>query len=95
MRVVSWEIHWRSGKDGRIRIHAIIDALRRRLNADVICLHEVAPATPHSTAAPARARFASWPAPSAATTRWISLTEVEVLSETAASDHQPILLVIA
>jgi endonuclease/exonuclease/phosphatase family metal-dependent hydrolase len=41
MRVVSWNIHWGCGKDGRIRIHAIIDVLRR-LNADVICLQEVA-----------------------------------------------------
>jgi endonuclease/exonuclease/phosphatase family metal-dependent hydrolase len=41
MRVVSWNIHWGCGKDGRIRIHAIIDVLRR-LGADVICLQEVA-----------------------------------------------------
>jgi endonuclease/exonuclease/phosphatase family metal-dependent hydrolase len=41
MRVVSWNIHWGCGKDGRIRIHAIIDVLRK-LNADVICLQEVA-----------------------------------------------------
>jgi endonuclease/exonuclease/phosphatase family metal-dependent hydrolase len=41
MRVVSWNIHWGCGKDGRIRIHAIIDVLRR-LNAEVICLQEVA-----------------------------------------------------
>jgi endonuclease/exonuclease/phosphatase family metal-dependent hydrolase len=41
MRVVSWNIHWGCGKDGRIRIHAIIDVLRR-LNPDVICLQEVA-----------------------------------------------------
>jgi endonuclease/exonuclease/phosphatase family metal-dependent hydrolase len=41
MRVVSWNIHWGCGKDGRIRLHAIIDVLRR-LNADIICLQEVA-----------------------------------------------------
>jgi endonuclease/exonuclease/phosphatase family metal-dependent hydrolase len=41
MRLVSWNIHWGCGKDGRIRIHAIIDVLRR-LNPDVICLQEVA-----------------------------------------------------
>ena len=41
MRVVSWNIRWGSGKDGRIRIHAIIDVLRK-LNPDVICLQEVA-----------------------------------------------------
>jgi len=41
MRVVSWNIRWGCGKDGRIRIHAIIDVLRR-LNPDVICLQEVA-----------------------------------------------------
>jgi endonuclease/exonuclease/phosphatase family metal-dependent hydrolase len=41
MRVVSWNIHWGCGKDGRIRIHAIIDVLRR-LNPDVVCLQEVA-----------------------------------------------------
>ncbi|MDL2354996.1 MAG: endonuclease/exonuclease/phosphatase family protein [Pseudomonadota bacterium] len=41
MRVVSWNIRWGCGKDGRIRIHAIIDVLRK-LNADVICLQEVA-----------------------------------------------------
>ena len=41
MRVVSWNIHWGCGKDGRIRIHAIIDVLRR-LSPDVICLQEVA-----------------------------------------------------
>ncbi len=41
MRVVSWNIHWGCGKDGRIRIHAIIDVLRK-FNADVICLQEVA-----------------------------------------------------
>jgi len=41
MRVVSWNIHWGCGKDGRIRIHAMIDVLRR-LNPDVICLQEVA-----------------------------------------------------
>jgi endonuclease/exonuclease/phosphatase family metal-dependent hydrolase len=41
MRVVSWNIRWGCGKDGRIRIHAIIDVLRK-LNPDVICLQEVA-----------------------------------------------------
>ena len=41
MRVVSWNIHWGCGKDGRIRIHAIIDVLRK-LNPDIICLQEVA-----------------------------------------------------
>ncbi|QJE00657.1 hypothetical protein HH212_12025 [Massilia forsythiae] len=41
MRIVSWNIHWGCGKDGRIRIHAIIDVLRK-LNPDVICLQEVA-----------------------------------------------------
>jgi endonuclease/exonuclease/phosphatase family metal-dependent hydrolase len=41
MRVVSWNIHWGCGKDGRIRIHSIIDVLRK-LNPDVICLQEVA-----------------------------------------------------
>lgn len=41
MRVVSWNIRWGCGKDGRIRIHAIIDVLRR-LNPDVVCLQEVA-----------------------------------------------------
>lgn len=41
MRVVSWNIRWGCGKDGRVRIHAIIDVLRR-LNPDVICLQEVA-----------------------------------------------------
>ena len=41
MRVVSWNIHWGCGKDGRIRMHAIIDVLRK-LNPDVICLQEVA-----------------------------------------------------
>ena len=41
MRVVSWNIHWGCGKDGRIRIHSIIDVLRR-LNPDVVCLQEVA-----------------------------------------------------
>jgi endonuclease/exonuclease/phosphatase family metal-dependent hydrolase len=41
MRVVSWNIHWGCGKDGRIRIHAVIDVLRK-LNPDVICLQEVA-----------------------------------------------------
>lgn len=41
MRVVSWNIHWGCGKDGRIRIHAIIDVLRK-LNPDVMCLQEVA-----------------------------------------------------
>lgn len=41
MRVVSWNIHWGCGKDGRIRIHAVIDFLRK-LNSDVICLQEVA-----------------------------------------------------
>ncbi|MES2758433.1 MAG: endonuclease/exonuclease/phosphatase family protein [Pseudomonadota bacterium] len=41
MRIVSWNIHWGCGKDGRIRIHAVIDVLRR-LNPDVICLQEVA-----------------------------------------------------
>jgi endonuclease/exonuclease/phosphatase family metal-dependent hydrolase len=41
MRLVSWNIHWGCGKDGRIRIHAIIDVLRK-LNPDVICLQEVA-----------------------------------------------------
>ena len=41
MRVVSWNIHWGCGKDGRIRIHAMIDVLRR-INPDVICLQEVA-----------------------------------------------------
>ena len=29
MRVVSWNIHWGCGKDGRIRVHAIIDVLRK------------------------------------------------------------------
>jgi endonuclease/exonuclease/phosphatase family metal-dependent hydrolase len=41
MRVVSWNIHWGCGRDGRIRIHAIIDVLRK-LNPEVICLQEVA-----------------------------------------------------
>lgn len=41
MRVVSWNIRWGCGRDGRIRIHAIIDVLRK-LNADIICLQEVA-----------------------------------------------------
>lgn len=41
MRVVSWNIHWGCGKDGRVRIHAVIDVLRK-LNPDVICLQEVA-----------------------------------------------------
>ncbi|NML61131.1 hypothetical protein HHL21_08565 [Massilia sp. RP-1-19] len=41
MRVVSWNIHWGCGKDSRIRIHAIIDVLRK-LNPDIICLQEVA-----------------------------------------------------
>jgi endonuclease/exonuclease/phosphatase family metal-dependent hydrolase len=41
MRLVSWNIHWGCGKDGRIRIHAIIDVLRK-LSPDVICLQEVA-----------------------------------------------------
>ncbi len=41
MRFVSWNIHWGCGKDGRIRIHAIIDVLKR-LNPDIICLQEVA-----------------------------------------------------
>jgi endonuclease/exonuclease/phosphatase family metal-dependent hydrolase len=41
MRVVSWNIRWGCGKDGRIRIHAIIEVLRK-LNPDVICLQEVA-----------------------------------------------------
>ena len=41
MRFVSWNIRWGCGKDGRIRIHAIIDVLRR-LGPDVICLQEVA-----------------------------------------------------
>lgn len=41
MRVVSWNIHWGCGKDGRIRIHAIIDVLHK-LRPDVICLQEVA-----------------------------------------------------
>jgi len=41
MRVVSWNIHWGCGRDGRIRVHAIIDVLRK-LNPDVICLQEVA-----------------------------------------------------
>ena len=41
MRVVSWNIRWGCGKDGRIRIHAIIDVLRK-LGPDVICLQEVA-----------------------------------------------------
>jgi endonuclease/exonuclease/phosphatase family metal-dependent hydrolase len=41
MRVVSWNIHWGCGRDGRIRIHAVIDVLRK-LNPDVICLQEVA-----------------------------------------------------
>lgn len=41
MRVVSWNIHWGCGKDGRIRIHAIIDVLRK-FNPDIICLQEVA-----------------------------------------------------
>jgi endonuclease/exonuclease/phosphatase family metal-dependent hydrolase len=41
MRVVSWNIRWGCGKDGRIRIHAVIDVLRK-LNPDVICLQEVA-----------------------------------------------------
>ena len=41
MRVVSWNIHWGCGKDGRIRIHVIIDVLRK-LNPDIICLQEVA-----------------------------------------------------
>ena len=41
MRVVCWNIHWGCGRDGRIRIHAIIDVLRK-LNPDVICLQEVA-----------------------------------------------------
>lgn len=41
MRVVSWNIHWGCGKDGRIRIHAIIEVLRK-LNPDVVCLQEVA-----------------------------------------------------
>ena len=41
MRVVSWNIHWGCGRDGRIRIHAMIDVLRK-LNPDVICLQEVA-----------------------------------------------------
>lgn len=41
MRIVSWNIHWGCGKDSRIRIHAIIDVLRK-LNPDIICLQEVA-----------------------------------------------------
>lgn len=41
MRIVSWNIHWGCGKDNRIRLHAIIDVLRR-LNPEVICLQEVA-----------------------------------------------------
>ena len=41
MRVVSWNIRWGCGKDGRIRIHAVIDVLRK-LNPDLICLQEVA-----------------------------------------------------
>jgi len=41
MRVVSWNIHWGCGKDGRIRVHSVIDVLRK-LNPDVICLQEVA-----------------------------------------------------
>ncbi|TFW28786.1 hypothetical protein E4O92_20430 [Massilia horti] len=41
MRLVSWNIHWGCGKDGRIRMHAVIDVLRK-LNPDVICLQEVA-----------------------------------------------------
>ncbi|MES2298995.1 MAG: endonuclease/exonuclease/phosphatase family protein [Pseudomonadota bacterium] len=41
MRIVSWNIRWGCGKDGRIRIHAIIDVLRK-LNPEVICLQEVA-----------------------------------------------------
>src|SRR5438270_560695 len=49
MRVVSWNIHWGCGRDGRIRIHAIIDALRK-LNPHVICLQEVAANRPEREA---------------------------------------------
>lgn len=41
MRVVSWNIRWGCGRDGRIRMHTIIDVLRK-LSPDVICLQEVA-----------------------------------------------------
>ncbi|WP_036169961.1 endonuclease/exonuclease/phosphatase family protein [Massilia sp. 9096] len=56
MRVVSWNIHWGCGKDGRIRIHAIIDVLRR-LNPDVICLQEVAANHPELEGSAAASQF--------------------------------------
>ena len=41
MRIVSWNIRWGCGRDGRIDLDAIV-AVLRTLNPDVICLQEVA-----------------------------------------------------
>ena len=41
MEIVSWNIQWGRGADGRVELKRIADVLRK-LNADVICLQEVA-----------------------------------------------------
>jgi endonuclease/exonuclease/phosphatase family metal-dependent hydrolase len=42
MKVVSWNIQWARGCDGRVCVQRIVDALSDRGDADVICLQEVA-----------------------------------------------------
>lgn len=42
MRVISWNIQWGRGADGRVDLGRIVDAIRSMGAADVICLQEVA-----------------------------------------------------
>lgn len=42
MRIISWNIQWGRGADGRVDVERTIDALRAMGPADLICLQEVA-----------------------------------------------------
>jgi len=42
MRIISWNIQWGRGADGRVDVGRTIDTLRAMPEADVICLQEVA-----------------------------------------------------
>lgn len=42
MRIISWNIQWGRGADGRVNLERTIDALRAMGPADLICLQEVA-----------------------------------------------------
>ena len=42
MRLITWNIQWGRGADGRVDLRRIVDAIRSMGAADVICLQEVA-----------------------------------------------------